>query len=94
MADYRIQDARFTAIFVRRETAGGNEVFERVPFELVRFNVDVKPDAQAYIMPIGERNINDSGIKPDSQKIYEKIWITDTVPWRPGAGGKVWFGNL
>lgn len=94
MADYRIQDARFTAIFVRKPQAGGTDLYERVPFELVRFNVDVDPDAPAFIMPIGERIVQGSGIKPDSPKIYEKIWITDTVPWRPGADGKVWFGNI
>ncbi len=95
MADYNIRDARFTAIFVKeRVDPGGTDLYVRVPFELVRFNVDVDPDAPAQIVPVGSPMVPVSGVKPDSPKIYEKIWITDTVPFKPGSGGRVWFGGV
>ena len=95
MGDYKLADARFTAIYLRLPQHGKeDDLFELVPFELVRFNVDENPSAEAVIVPIGQKiSVNPSGTPPDHAKIYEKIWIVDQVPFAPGAGGKVWFGN-
>lgn len=91
MGNYRTQDARFTAIFVRMPQKGGErELYVRVPFELVRFNVDVNPDATTNIIPVGQNVVNQTGDKPDSPKLYEKIWIVDSYPWRD----KHWFGGV
>jgi len=95
MADYNLADARFTAIFVRaKKDPGDKDVYVRVPFELVRFNVDLHPDADAQIIPIGSPSISQSGVKPDSAKFYENIWIVDNVPFSASRGGKHWFGGV
>lgn len=96
MANYRMQDARWTMILVRRPQHGGDDLWEVAPFELVRFNVDSDPDAPQQVVPIGQSNtaVTVGGTKQDSPKIYEKIWFVDTVPWRPGANGKHYFGNV
>ena len=94
MSNYSQSGNRYTAIYVRKPQRGGREdLYERVPFDLVRFNVDDNPDAPEEIIPIGSGDsVNPSGVK-DSAKIYERIWIVDAVPWRPGADGKHYFGN-
>lgn len=94
MSNYENKGNRYTAIFVRQPQKGGGVLFERAAFELVRFNVDENPDAVEEVMPIGEIAGNASGTKPDGPKIYEKIWVVDTAPFSPGAGGKHQFSNL
>lgn len=95
MADYRLADARFTAIFVRAgHDPGDKELWIRVPFELVRFNVDVNPSVEPVIVPIGETYFSTTGVKPDSPKIYEKVWFVDQVPFAASRGGKHMFGGV
>ncbi len=95
MANYAMKDNRFTAIYRReiRTGKGGRkeEVFFLVPFELVRHNIDVPGEQEQVIVPIG-RQISVPGAKVD-EKVYEKIWIVDVVPFHVGRGGKHDFGK-
>lgn len=95
MGDYRLQDARFTMIIERRPQAGGKDLYVRLPFELVRYNVDTDPDVTPVIVPVAasSQSVPPSGTKPD-EKIYENIWFVDAAPWRPGADGRVHFGGI
>ena len=94
MGNYATKDARYTAIY-RRETrvekGAKKEVFFLVPFELVRFNVDQAGEQEQVIVPIGQRQ----SIAPnkESEKIYEKIWVVDVVPFHVGREGKHDFGG-
>jgi hypothetical protein len=96
MANYAMKDARFTAIY-RRETrvekGGKKDVFFLVPFELVRYNVDVPGEQEPVIIPIGQRISTGSVSTKTDEKIYEKIWVVDVVPFHVGRGGKHDFGK-
>lgn len=94
MSEFKQSGNRYTMILVRHPQPDGTALFERVPFDLVRFNVDTDPDAEQLIMPVGDVQISPTGAQPDGPKLYERIWIVDTVPFRPGANGKIYFGNL
>lgn len=94
MANYANDGNRYTKILVRRPQHGAEDLFVEAPYELIRFNVDVDPSARAYVVPVGFDAVNQIGTKNESPRIYEKVWITDTLPWSPGQGGKVWFGKL
>ena len=85
MGDYKLKDARFTMIVVRLPKRNGEKgrLYKVLPFELVRFNVDENPDAPQVIVPVGEG-------RPQKDKIYERIWMTDTVPYKD----KVSFGEV
>ncbi len=89
MGNYATKDARYTAIY-RRETrvekGGKREVFFLVPFELVRFNVDEAGEQEQVIVPVAQR-VNVAGAKTE-EKIYEKIWVVDVVPFHVGREGK------
>lgn len=89
MSDYKQSGNRWTAIYLVQRLKGDNYVYKKLPFELVRFNVDTHPDALEEIVPCGEDVLNPSGNKQDSDKIYEKIWIVDALPWKE----KVSFGK-
>lgn len=89
MADYQSNGNRWTAIYVLEVAHGRNSpTYRKLPFELVRFNVDTNPDAPEEIVPCGEDVLNPNGDK-STEKIYEKIWIVDGYPWH----NKVWFGK-
>ena len=93
MGNYATKDARYTAIYRREERVekgGKQEVFFLVPFELVRFNVDQAGEQEQVIVPVGQQN--ETPPNKDSEKIYEKIWIVDVVPFGIGRGGKHDFG--
>jgi hypothetical protein len=93
MANYRMRDARFTVIYVR-ETPEGVEPkrFTKVPYELVRYNVDANPTATPVVVPDSER-ISTKKSKTD-EKVYENVWIVDVVPFHVGRGGKHDFGKM
>lgn len=99
MANYAMKDARFTAIY-RREIRSGKggrkeEVFFLVPFELVRYNVDLPGEQEEVIVPIGQQvsTVSDTGSKKHDEKVYGKVWIVDVVPFHVGRGGKHDFGK-
>jgi len=78
MADFRMQDARWTMVFTRKSMRGGGQQLERCGFDLVRFNVDIQPDAPQFICPVGDMAVSSNiGVKPDSDKQWENIWIVD-----------------
>jgi hypothetical protein len=81
MADYMQDGNRWTAIYLVVNGRGGNLTYRKLPFELVRFNADVTPGAEAVIVPCGEDTLNPNGDKQNSDKIYEKIWIVDSLPY-------------
>ena len=56
----------------------------RLPFDLVRYNVDQNPDAPKEIVL--------SVTHPDTKKVFEKVWIVDEVPFA-GRRGKHNFGE-
>lgn len=92
MTDYRIQDMRFTMIIVRTALAGGREEFERLPFDLVRYDVDVNPSAPQFIIGAGNDFVAkvDGGGSESAKKRYERIWIVDQAPFKAvqsGTGG-------
>lgn len=76
MSDYVSSGNRYTAIFLEREDG----TLIRLPFDLVRFNVDVEPNASRNIVPAGA----------DTSKVFERVWITREIPWQ----GKVGFDGL
>ena len=103
MGNYATKDARYTAIYRREERVekgGKREVFFLVPFELVRYNVDQAGEQDQVIVPVGQpvktpqpNTQTAAGIvEIDSEKVYEKIWIVDVVPFGIGRGGKHDFG--
>jgi hypothetical protein len=99
VADYENKGNRWTAVFMRKPQQGGGVLYERAAFEIVRFNVDTTPDAPEEIVPVGQQKGYPSGTaaspaKPDGPKLYERIWVVDTMPFRPGAGGKQQFSNI
>jgi hypothetical protein len=91
MADYKLADARFTMVMTRKLQRGGIEIFERAGFDLVRFNVDIQPDAPFWIIPVGDMGVSSNlGVKPDADKQWERIWVVDGgQPFR----GKTYFGQ-
>jgi hypothetical protein len=94
MADYKQNGNRYTMVLIRHPQHGGGELFERAGFDLVRFNVDTYPDSEAVIVPLGQDRGNESGTKPDGPKLYERIWVVDTLPFRPSSDGKIYFGGM
>ena len=92
MANYRMRDARYTAIFVRETPISRpKQRFVKVPFELVRFNVDVNPEAEQVIVPDAQRFSSPKDVV--DEKIYENIWFVDRTPFHVGSGGKHDFGK-
>lgn len=71
MSNYNQEGNRWTMILVRKHTPSG-DVYERCTFDLVRFNVDVDPEAPTSIMPV----VDDRG------KLFERIWKVDEVPFK------------
>lgn len=92
MSNYNADGNRWTAVYLASPVRGGGFTYTKLPWELVRFNVDVTPDAPAYIVPDGVEQINASLTKPNAPKIYERIWITDVIPYSYGQNGKTAFG--
>jgi hypothetical protein len=86
MADYAQTGNRWTMILLRKPQPDGPDLYERVPFDLCRFNVDTDPSATPQIVPLGGEPATQT---PDGGKVYERIWFVDVVPWRPEAGGGV-----
>jgi len=82
MSDYKIEGNRYTAIYVIEPKHGGGQTYRKVPFEIVRFNVDANPSAPEVIVPTGEDVLNVDGVKADHEKVYEKIWIVDALPFK------------
>lgn len=71
MSDYEQSGNRYTAIFLKRPDG-----IIRLPFDQVRFNVDVYPDAERALVPRGD----------DEGKIFERVWVTDVIPWQKKVG--------
>jgi len=99
MSNFLQSGNRWTMILLRLPQKDGSIFFQKVPFEIVRFNVDDNPSAQPQIVPDGPDlgvpgGINSGGTSVDRDKIYENIWYVDEIPWKPGAGGRVWFGKM
>jgi hypothetical protein len=65
--NYDQEGNRYTAIYLREAA----DRFKRLPFDVVRFNVDIEPNAPRSIVPSG----NDHG------KVFEKVWIVNEMPW-------------
>lgn len=86
MADdfgYALADMRFTAIYLRIPQAGGADLFQRIPFDLVRFNVTQNPGALPFIMPVTSDFVSGVGLDNEAKwKRYERIWVTDTYPFK------------
>jgi hypothetical protein len=88
MANYESSGNRWTAIYVANGIRGTEySTYTKLPWELVRFNVDSNPSATPEIVPDGEdRTLGGMGSTATSVKepnrIYEKIWIVDSVPFR------------
>jgi hypothetical protein len=72
VADYEAIGNRWTMVLIKRTLPSGEVVTRRADFDLVRFNVDVNPNAKRVLVPRGD----------DYDKVFEKIWITDIAPWR------------
>ena len=89
MANYEQDGNRWTAIYLVVREKGDKLTYRKLPFELVRFNVDTNPSAVEEMVPAGVDNLNESGNKQNSDKIYEKIWIVDSLPF----GAKTSFGK-
>jgi len=85
MADYAQSGNRWTAIYSVMTERGGSVTYRKLPFELVRFNVDTNPSATPVIVPCGEDVVSGVGAtpnKPNSDKIYEKVWfVSGEYPW-------------
>jgi hypothetical protein len=88
MSNYESGGNRWTAIYAANGIHGTeNFTYTKLPWELVRFNVDSNPSATPVIVPDGE----DSGLGgagtaatpvKEPRRIYEKIWIVDAIPYR------------
>ena len=65
-------------VLLRKQTTAG-VTYERGTFDLVRFNVDVEPDSPPSIMPVVS----------DDNKVFERIWIVDQVPFEKQFFGRV-----
>ncbi len=89
MSNYSQVGNRYTAIYLVVRERGDKLTYRKLPFEIVRFNVDEHPSAAEELIPCGVDELNASGIKQASDKIYEKIWIVDSVPF----SGKTSFGQ-
>ena len=93
MADYQQVGNRYTAIYLVVREKGDKYTYRKLPFELARFNVDTDPDAVETIVPTGENVLSGTGDVPNKQygdKVYEKIWIVDSIPF----SGKTSFGPV
>ncbi len=82
MSDYKQSGNRWTAVYLVVRERGDKLTYRKLPFEIVRFNVDENPSATEQIVPCGEDVLNPTGNKQDHDKIYEKIWIVDSVPYK------------
>ncbi len=76
MSDFKQDGNRWTAIYLKK-----GDLWERVPYDLVRFNVDVDPSAPVQIVPLGQGG--------DAGKLYERVWRVHELPF----GEKVNFGG-
>jgi hypothetical protein len=93
MANYAADGNRWTAIFQANPIHGTGEfTYTRLPWEIVRFNVDTNPSSPPLIVPIGEERINAANDRNNSPKIYERVWIVDNAPFGLGSNGKTYFG--
>ena len=91
MADYTQVGNRWTAVYAIERQSNGPNTYRKLPFELVRFNVDSDPDAKEVIVPDGDQfesfDNYGAGATPsnkqakDDQKVYERIWIVDGIPF-------------
>jgi hypothetical protein len=85
MGDYKKEDARYTMILVKcgetKEAIPGS-LYRRHEFDLVRFNVDVNPNAKPDVVVCGDT---------DHGKIFERIWKVDEAPFavKQNFGGAV-----
>jgi hypothetical protein len=67
MSDFSQEGNRWTAIYVK-----DGDCWKRAPYDLVRFNVDVDPDAKPVIVP---------NVGGDQGKRYERIWRVQEMPY-------------
>jgi hypothetical protein len=81
MADYKMENARWTAVYQRLPQAGGKDCYLQLPFELVRYNVDTNPSATPVIVPIATEISSHTSSAANTRKIYEQVWIVDSPPW-------------
>lgn len=96
MANYQAGGNRWTAIFVVERERGDVNTYRKLPFEICRFNADVDPDAKEVLVPTGIDDYPSKGLGTDAtpvrqevDKVYEKIWIVDSIPFKD----KSWFGR-
>jgi hypothetical protein len=82
MSDYKQGGNRWTAIYLVQRERGDHYTYRKLPFEIVRFNVDDDHDSREVIVPCGEDVLNPNADKQETDKIYEKIWIVDSLPFR------------
>lgn len=86
MSNYATDGNRYTLVVLREYQHGQQEPFYRIlPYELVRFNVDTNPSAEAVIVP----NAPASSVKASlgTGKLYEKILFVDQEPYKFSRDG-------
>jgi hypothetical protein len=72
MANFENSGNRWTMVFLRIERHGrGDYDYQKLPYELVRYNVDVTPTAEAVVVP-------DGIAAQRAQRIYEGIQFQDS----------------
>jgi hypothetical protein len=81
MSNYKQDGNRWTAVYLVERERGDILTYRKLPWEIVRFNVDTNPSAPEEIIPCGEDSFNPNGDKQVSDKVYEKIWIVDHIPF-------------
>lgn len=74
MSDYSQPGNRYTAIYVKNEDGS----LTRAPYDVVRFNVDMCPTAPREIVPNTGHG--------DHGKVFEKVWIVESLPWAKKVG--------
>ena len=88
MANYLNEGNRWTAIYVANGIHGTEySTYTKLPWELVRFNVDSTPNAVHEIVPDGDdKGLVGAGTAAtpvkEPNRIYEKIWVVDAIPFR------------
>lgn len=86
MANYELSGNRYTLVILREYQHGQEEPFYRIlPYEYVRFNVDVNPSAEAVIVPTAPPNSSRADL--GQGKLYERIEFVDAEPNRFSTGG-------
>ncbi len=81
MANYANDGNRWRMVFTRQPIHGQEkDNYVKAPFELVRFNVDTNPSAEAVIVPDAQMQADVNAVR--DRRIYEgfEVWESE----RPG----------